>query len=334
MQNKQIRLAARPVGNPKESDFQLTVEEIAPLSANDVLVEVQELSLDPAMRGWMNAGRSYIRPVQIGEVMRAGGGGKVIASENPKFAVGDIVTGTMGIQQYCHVPEGKGLTKIDTRIAPLSTWLSTLGMPGMTAYFGILDVGALKEGDVVVVSGGAGAVGSVVGQVAKIKGCRVVGIAGGQDKVDYMVNELGFDAGIDYKTGNLHSALRTACPEGIDVYFDNVGGEILDACLAMIRMKARIVICGAISQYNNTDGMVGPKNYLSLLVNRGRMEGMVVFDYAPRYMEAVAAMGGWLKEGKLKSKEHIVEGSVEDFLPTLMLLFGGDKIGKLILKLV
>ena len=334
MQNKQISLAARPVGNPKESDFQLTVEETPPLSTNDVLIEVQQLSLDPAMRGWMNAGRSYIRPVQIGEVMRAGGAGKVIASENPKFAVGDIVTGMMGIQQYCHVPEGKGLTKIDTRIAPLSTWLSTLGMPGMTAYFGILDVGALKEGDVVVVSGGAGAVGSVVGQVAKIKGCRVIGIAGGQDKVDYMVNELGFDAGIDYKAGNLHSALRAACPEGIDVYFDNVGGEILDACLAMIRMKARIVICGAISQYNNTEGMVGPKNYLSLLVNRARMEGMVVFDYAPRYMEAVVAMGGWLKEGKLKSKEHIVEGGVEDFLPTLMLLFGGDKIGKLILKLV
>ena len=334
MQNKQISLAARPVGNPKESDFQLILEETPPLSTNDVLVEVQELSLDPAMRGWMNAGRSYIRPVQIGEVMRAGGGGKVIASQNPKFAVGDIVTGTMGIQQYCHVPEGKGLTKIDTRVAPLSTWLSTLGMPGMTAYFGILDVGALKESDVVVVSGGAGAVGSVVGQIAKIKGCRVVGIAGGQNKVDYMVNELGFDSGIDYKAGNLQSALRTACPEGIDVYFDNVGGEILDACLAMIRMKARIVICGAISQYNNTEGMVGPKNYLSLLVNRARMEGMVVFDYAPRYMEAVVAMGGWLKEGKMKSKEHIVEGGVEDFLPTLMMLFTGDKIGKLILKLV
>ena len=334
MQNKQIRLAARPTGNPKDTDFQLTIEETHPLSTNDVLVEVHELSLDPAMRGWMNAGRSYIRPVQIGEVMRAGGGGKVIASENPKFAVGDMVTGIMGIQQYCYVPEGKGLTKIDTRLAPLSTWLSTLGMPGMTAYFGILDVGAIKEGDVVVVSGGAGAVGSVVGQVAKIKGCRVVGIAGGQDKVDYMVNELGFDAGIDYRAGNLYADLKAACPEGIDVYFDNVGGEILDACLAMIRMKARIVICGAISQYNNTEGAVGPKNYLSLLVNRARMEGMVVFDYAPRYMEAVVAMGGWLKEGKMKTKEHIVEGGVEDFLQTLMLLFSGDKIGKLILKLV
>ena len=238
MQNKQIRLAARPVGNPKESDFQLTVEEIAPLSTNDVLVEVQELSLDPAMRGWMNAGRSYIRPVQIGEVMRAGGGGKVIASENPKFAVGDIVTGTMNVQQYCHVPEGKGLTKIDTRIAPLSTWLSTLGMPGMTAYFGILDVGALKEGDVVVVSGGAGAVGSVVGQVAKIKGCRVVGIAGGQDKVDYMVNELGFDAGVDYKAGNLHSALRAACPEGIDVLRNRSAND--DTCFHTNHSKTSI----------------------------------------------------------------------------------------------
>ena len=333
MQNKQIRLAARPVGNPKDSDFQLTVEETPPLSTNDVLVEVQQLSLDPAMRGWMNDARSYIPPVKIGAVMRAGGAGKVIASENPNFAIGDMVTGSLGIQQYWHVPEGKGLVKIDTRIAPLSTWLSTLGMTGMTAYFGIMDVGAIKEGDVVVVSGGAGAVGAVVGQVAKLKGCRVVGIAGGQDKVDYMVNELGFDAGIDYRSGDLRKALRTACPEGIDVYFDNVGGDILDTCLSMIRMKARIVICGAISQYNNTEGVVGPKNYLSLLVNRARMEGMVVFDYAARYHEAISAMGTWLKEGKMVTKEHIVEGGVEDFLPTLMTLFGGDKIGKLILKI-
>ena len=333
MQNKQIRLAARPVGNPKDSDFQLTIEETPPLSTNDVLVEVQQLSLDPAMRGWMNDARSYIPPVKIGAVMRAGGAGKVIASENPNFAVGDMVTGSLGIQQYWHVPEGKGLVKIDTRVAPLSTWLSTLGMTGMTAYFGIMDVGAIKEGDVVVVSGGAGAVGSVVGQVAKIKGCRVIGIAGGQDKVDYMVNELGFDAGIDYRSGDLRKALRAACPEGIDVYFDNVGGDILDTCLSMIRMKARIVICGAISQYNNTEGVVGPKNYLSLLVNRARMEGMVVFDYAARYHEAISAMGTWLKEGKMVTKEHIVEGGVEDFLPTLMTLFGGDKIGKLILKI-
>ena len=333
MQNKQIRLAARPVGNPKDSDFQLTIEETPPLSTNDVLVEVQQLSLDPAMRGWMNDARSYIPPVKIGAVMRAGGAGKVIASENPNFAIGDMVTGSLGIQQYWHVPEGKGLVKIDTHIAPLSTWLSTLGMTGMTAYFGIMDVGAIKEGDVVVVSGGAGAVGSVVGQVAKIKGCRVVGIAGGQDKVDYMVNELGFDAGIDYRSGDLRKALRAACPEGIDVYFDNVGGDILDTCLSMIRMKARIVICGAISQYNNTEGVVGPKNYLSLLVNRARMEGMVVFDYAARYHEAISAMGTWLKEGKMVTKEHIVEGGVEDFLPTLMTLFGGDKIGKLILKI-
>ncbi len=334
MQNKQIRLAARPIGNPKESDFQLSVEEIAPLSTNDVLVEVHQLSLDPAMRGWMNEARSYIRPVQIGEVMRAGGAGKVIASQNPNFVIGDYVAGSPGIQEYWLAKEGKGVSKIDTNLAPMSTWLSTLGMTGMTAYFGLLDVGAAKEGDVVVVSGGAGAVGSVVGQVAKIKGCRVVGIAGGPDKVDYMLNELGFDAAVDYRAGNLRSALRQACPEGIDVYFDNVGGEILDICLSMLRLRARIVICGAISQYNNTEGVVGPKNYLSLLVNRARMEGMVVFDYAPSYPEAISAMGQWLREGKMISKEHIVEGGIQDFLPTLMLLFGGDKIGKLILKLV
>jgi NADPH-dependent curcumin reductase len=337
MHNTQVRLAARPVGNPQTTDFQIITEEFNPLSieadSGEVWVENHYISLDPAMRGWMNNAKSYIRPVEIGEVMRAGGAGKVIASSNPNFAVGDYVVGTFGVQQYFYSKNGKGITKVSTQLAPLSTYMSVLGMTGMTAYFGITEVGAIKEGDVVVVSGAAGAVGSVVGQVAKIKGCRVVGIAGGQDKVDYLVNELGFDAAIDYKEGNLRSALRRACPEGIDVYFDNVGGEQLDTALSMIRMKARIVICGAISQYNATEGVAGPKNYLSLLVNRARMEGMVVFDYADRYSEAIKNMAGWMKEGKLKSKEHIVNGTVEDFLPTLMLLFGGDKIGKLLLKL-
>jgi NADPH-dependent curcumin reductase len=332
MKNKQIRLAARPQGLPKTADWQTTIEDIAPLQENEVLVKVHYISLDPAMRGWMNLGKSYIRPVEIGEVMRAGGAGQVVASSNEKFKVGDYVTGTFGVQEYYHSKDGKGMLKVDTRMAPLSTWLSTLGMTGMTAYFGILDVGAIKEGDTVVVSGGAGAVGSVVGQIAKIKGCKVVGIAGGADKVYYMLHELGFDAAIDYKTGNLRAALKAACPDGIDVYFDNVGGDILDTCLSMLRLKARVVICGAISQYNNTEGPVGPKNYLSLLVNRARMEGFVVFDYADRYKEAAIQMGQWMQEGRLKSKEYIVEGSVEDFNDTLLTLFGGDKIGKLLLK--
>jgi NADPH-dependent curcumin reductase len=337
MRNTQIRLAARPVGNPQPNDFQIVTEEFDPLSiaadSGEVWVENHYISLDPAMRGWMNASKSYIRPVEIDEVMRAGGAGQVIASSHPDFAIGDFVVGTFGVQQYYYSKNGKGLTKVSTQLAPLSNYLGVLGMPGMTAYFGILDVGAIKEGDTVLVSGAAGAVGSIVGQIAKIKGCRVIGTAGGQDKVDYLVNELGFDVAIDYKKGKLRSELRAACPDGIDVYFDNVGGEQLDLALSMLRFKARIAICGAISQYNATEGVAGPKNYLSLLVNRAKMEGFVVFDYAARYGEAIKDMAGWMKAGKLKSREHIVDGKVEDFLDTLMVLFEGDKIGKLLLKI-
>ena len=333
MENKQIRLAARPVGTPKSTDFNTTIEVLDPLSKNDVLVEIQYISLDPAMRGWMNVGKSYIRPVDIGEVMRAGGGGKVIASENAAFNVGDIVTGSFGVQQYFVAQDGKGLTKVDTRLAPLPTWLSVLGMTGMTAYFCLLEVGAPKAGDVVLVSGAAGAVGSIAGQIAKIKGCHVVGIAGGDDKVAFLLDELHFDAAVNYKTGNLRSSLRRACPEGIDVYFDNVGGETLDIALSMLRMKARIAICGAISGYNNADGPVGPKNYLSLLVNRARMEGFVVFDHAAQFKNAAIEMATWMREGKLKSVEYVVDGTVDNFHETMMMLFEGDKIGKLLLKI-
>ena len=332
MQNKQIRLAARPVGLPNASNWETVVGEIPSLGTDDVLVKNQYISLDPAMRGWMNVGKSYIRPVEIGEVMRAAAAGQVVASENPKFKVGDLVAGSAGVQEYYVATQGKGLIKIDTRLAPMSSWLGALGMTGMTAYFGLLEVGQPKAGETVVVSGGAGAVGSVVGQIAKIKGCRVVGIAGGQDKVEFMIDQLGYDDAIDYKAGNLRSALRKACPEGIDVYFDNVGGDTLDICLSMLKLHARIPICGAISQYNSTEGVTGPKNYLSLLVNRARMEGFVVFDYANRYKEAAMEMGTWMREGKLKSVEHIIEGNVEDFPESLLLLFQGDKIGKLLLK--
>lgn len=333
MQNTQIRLAARPQGLPKESDWQTTVEEIAPLEAGDVLVKNLYLSLDPAMRGWMNSARSYVPPVEIGAVMRAGAAGVVVDSKNDQFKVGEHVTGMFGVQQYFLAKAGKWLAKVDTHLAPLPKYLSALGMTGMTAYFGLLEVGALKAGDIVVVSGGAGAVGSVVGQIAKIKGCKVVGIAGGQEKCDYMKKELGFDEVVDYKEGNLRSALRKACPDGLDVYFDNVGGETLDTCLTMLRMKARIVICGAISQYNNETGMKGPANYMSLLVNRARMEGFVVFDFADRYAEAATEMAGWMQKGKLKSTEYIVEGEIGDFHKTLLFLFEGDKIGKLLLKI-
>jgi NADPH-dependent curcumin reductase CurA len=270
--------------------------------------------------------------VAIGAVMRAGSVGEVVkANKHPKFKVGDYLTGWGGVQQYV-VTDGKGFFKINTDFASLPMYIGTLGMPGMTAYFGILRVGELKEGDIVLVSGAAGAVGSLVGQIAKIKGCRVVGIAGGKAKCDYLVKELGFDAAIDYKSENIYSALKQHCPKGIDVFFDNVGGDILDAALANLRMHARIVICGAISQYNTTEKIKGPSNYLSLLVNRATMRGMVVFDFAQDYGEAMTQYAQWLKEGKIKSKEDVYTG-IENFHDTFLRLFSGDKMGKLVLKI-
>ncbi|MES2317307.1 MAG: NADP-dependent oxidoreductase [Pseudomonadota bacterium] len=334
LMNQQFRLAARPVGLPKRSDWEQTTEAVPELGDGEITVKALYLSLDPAMRGWMNEGKSYIRPVAIGEVMRAGGVGVVVASKSDKFAVGEHVSGGIGVQAYwsgAASDKTAGFYKIDPRMAPLTTWLNTLGMPGMTGYFGLIESGLPKAGETVVVSGAAGAVGMTVGQVAKQLGCRVVGIAGGQDKCDFVVKELGFDACIDYKNGDVKDGLKEHCPKGVDIYFDNVGGEILDAVLARINLKARIVICGAISQYNNTTPVKGPANYLSLLVNRARMEGIVVFDYADRYHVGVAAMAKWMKEGSFKSKEDIVDG-LDIFPEALLMLFEGKNFGKLVLK--
>jgi NADPH-dependent curcumin reductase CurA len=329
--NHQIRLTARPVGLPTPANWKATEEPIPSAAEGQIAVKIMYTSLDPAMRGWMNDGKSYIPPVGIGEVMRAGGVGRVIESKNPKFAVGDFVTGLFGVQEYA-VSEGRGVTKVNTSVAPLPTYLGALGASGMTAYFGLLDIGKPKPGETVVVSGAAGAVGTVVGQIAKIKGCRVVGIAGGTDKCDYVVKELGFDAAVDYKSEDVRTALRAAAPSGVDVYFDNVGGDILDITLAQINLRARIVICGAISQYNSTTGVKGPANYLSLLVNRASMTGMIVFDYADRYAEGGAEMAGWLAAGKLKSREQIVKGGVAAFPDSLLMLFRGENTGKLVLE--
>jgi NADPH-dependent curcumin reductase CurA len=328
--NHQFRLKSRPVGDPKRSDFDFVEEPVGEPQEGQFLVRVQYISLDPAMRGWMNDVRSYLPPVGLGEVMRAGAVGQVVASRNPKFAEGDHVYGTFGVQDFA-ISDGKGVVKVDPAMAPLPVFLSMLGMPGLTAYFGLFEVGAYKEGDTVVVSGAAGAVGSVVGQLAKIKGSRAIGIAGGKEKCDYVVNELGFDACIDYKSEDVAAGLREHCPDRIDIYFDNVGGEILDAALARLAFGGRVVLCGAISQYNNTGPMRGPSNYMSLLVNRGRMQGFLVFDYADRYLEAATAMAGWRAEGKLTCREDIVEG-LETFPDTLMKLFRGENMGKLVLK--
>lgn len=331
--NHQFRLAARPVGLPKRSDWNYVEEPVRDPGPGEVLVKTLYLSLDPAMRGWMNEGRSYIAPVGIGEVMRAGGAGRVIASQNPAFAVGDHVSGILGAQEYALIgaEAAKGLTKVDPGLVPLPVYVGALGVTGLTAYFGLLDVGQAKTGDTVVVSGAAGATGMVAGQIAKIKGCRVVGIAGGSEKCNYIVKELGFDAAIDYKSENVLEALRKSCPQGVNVYFDNVGGDILDAVLANLARGARVVICGAISQYNSTTGIKGPSNYLSLLINGARMEGFVVFHYAARYGEAAREMAGWIKAGKLKSHEDIVEG-FQTFPDTLLKLFRGENLGKLMIK--
>ena len=328
--NRQFRLAARPVGLPKASDWKLTEEPVRDPGPGEVLVKILYLSLDPAMRGWMNEGRSYIQPVKIGDVMRAGAAGRVIASNNPSFAAGDHVSGALGVQEYV-ISNGKGLTKVDPKLFPLPVYLGTLGLTGLTAYFGLLEVGQLKAGDTVVISGAAGATGMVAGQIAKLKGCRAVGIAGGPGKCGYVTGELGFDACIDYKHEDVRQALRQHCPQGINVYFDNVGGEILDAALLNLARGARVVICGAISQYNTTTGIKGPSNYLSLLVNSARMEGFVVFNYAARYPEAACEMAGWIGQGKLKSREQVVEG-FETFPDALLRLFRGENTGKLVLK--
>ena len=335
--NHQIRLAARPVGLPKATDWSHTSEPVSEPAEGGVTLKTLALSLDPAMRGWMNEGKSYIAPVGIGEVMRAGGVGKVIASKNPKFAEGDHVSGGFGVQEYITLAADEikrsGLVKIDLRAGTLTQWLNVLGMPGMTGYFGLMDVGMPQAGETVVVSGAAGAVGQTVGQMARIKGCRVVGIAGGAAKCAWVVNELGFDACIDYKSGPgaVRAGLKEHCPKGVDIYFDNVGGDILDDVLARINRKARIIICGAISQYNNTTAVQGPKNYLSLLVNRARMEGIVVFDYADRYHLAIAEMAGYIKDGRMKSKEDVVVG-LQTFPETLLKLFNGENFGKLVLQ--
>ncbi len=330
--NRQWTLTSRPVGEPKRSDFTFQTVPVAAPGPGEIVVRNHYISLDPAMRGWMNDARSYIPPVGLGEVMRAGAVGEVVASNNPGFAVGDHAVGIFGMQDYA-VVDGASAQKVDAKLAPLPLFISALGMPGMTAYFGLLDIGNPQPGQTVVVSAASGAVGALVGQIAKIKGARVVGLAGGPEKCKYVTDVLGFDACIDYKNEDVGKGLTKACPKGIDVYFDNVGGEILDAALARLARKARVIICGAISVYNSTEAPAGPKNYLSLLVNNARMEGFVVFNYANRYGEGMADMAKWLADGSLKSREDIVDG-IETFPETLMKLFKGENFGKLMIKAV
>ncbi|MGY0497877.1 NADP-dependent oxidoreductase [Nocardia sp. FBN12] len=329
---QQVRLAQRPSGLPDADTWTVTTEELPALSAGQILVRVDFISLDPAMRGWLNDVRSYVPPVGLGDVMRALDIATVVESAHPDFAVGDTVSGTFGVTEYA-ISDGKGVGRVDLSVAPGPTWLGALGMPGMTAYFGLLEVGKLAPGETVVVSAAAGAVGGVVGQIAKAKGANVIGIAGGPEKCRLLTEELGFDAAIDYRGDDVLRRIRELAPKGIDIYFDNVGGEILDAALANLRRGARVVLCGAISAYNDEKLQLGPSRYMSLLVFRATMTGFVVFDYADRYGEAVAQIGQWLAEGTLKSREHVVDGGVAQFGETLNLLFTGGNTGKLVLAL-
>jgi NADPH-dependent curcumin reductase CurA len=314
---------------PPPDTWDLVEEAVPDAGDGEVLVKVLLLSLDPAMRGWLNDVPSYVPPVGLGEVMRAIGVGVVVESRSPHVPEGTHVTGLFGVQEYAALP-GDAVTPIDDGAAPLATWLNVLGMPGMTAYFGLLDIGRPQPGETVLVSGAAGAVGATVGQIAKLKGCRAVGVAGGPEKCRMLTEEFGFDAAIDYKSDDLRAALKEKCPDRVDVYFDNVGGEVLDAALGRLSRGARIVICGAVSQYNESS-MRGPSNYMALLVRRARMEGFVVFDYAARYGDAARELGGWMGEGKLKSVEHVEDG-IETFPDTLLKLFRGENKGKLCLK--
>lgn len=331
--NKQITLAARPVGFPKDSDFKLVESPIPTPKDGEFLVRVIYMSVDPYMRGRMNDAASYAAPVQLGEVMGGGAVGKVISSNNPSFREGEIVEGFFGWQEYA-VSNGEGVRKIDPGLAPISTALGVLGMPGLTAYFGLLDICNPQLGETVVVSGAAGAVGSLVGQIALIRGCRAVGIAGADDKVAYLTDELGFDAAFNYKTvTDYFHKLKELCPKGIDAYFDNVGGAITDAVFRLINTRARISICGQISQYNLEQPEMGPRIILvSLLVKQARAEGFLVFQFANRYPEGLKQMAEWLKQGKLKYREDIAHG-IENAPSAFMAMLKGKNTGKQLVKI-
>ena len=328
--SQEVRLAERPRGRPDASTWEIATVEVPEPGPGELVVRVDLLSLDPAMRGWLNDVRSYIPPVGVGEVMRAFATGEVVASQHEDFAVGDAVSGTFGVREHA-LSDGKGVTRLDLDVAPAATWLGALGMPGMTAWFGLQDVGRVQPGDTVLVSAAAGAVGSVVAQVAKAKGCRVIGVAGGPDKVAWL-RDLGLDEVIDRREGDLVRQVRRAAPDGVDVYFDNVGGELLDAALANLARGARVVICGAISSYNESSLPEGPRRYMSLLVFRATMQGFVVFDYEDRYAEGVAGISQLIAADRLVATETVLEGGVAGFPDALLGLFDGVNTGKLLLK--
>ena len=331
--NRQITLASRPVGYPKESDFNLIEVPVPTPEDGEVLVKTLYLSVDPYMRGRINAAKSYAANVEIDEIMVGSVIAEVIETKHPNFKVGDIVNAGIGWQEY-GVAAGNGLRKIDPTIAPISTAGGILGMPGLTAYFGLLEVGKLQERETVFVSGAAGAVGSVVGQIAKIKGCRVVGSAGTDEKAAYIVDELGFDDAFNYKeVDDYHEELQRLLPDGIDVYFDNVGGTITDAVFLNLRIKGRVVICGQISQYNLEKPETGPRFLWHMITKRARIEGFLVSEFADQHAEALVEMSEWVRQGKLKYRETIEEGGIESAPAAFISMLKGGNIGKQLVKI-
>ncbi|NOU96665.1 zinc-binding dehydrogenase [Paenibacillus sp. LMG 31456] len=331
LNNRKIILLSRPEGMPTEQNFEFREAPVPDLQEGQVLVRSIYLSVDPYMRGRMSESKSYIEPYRLGEAIVGGVVGEVVQSQSSLFNVGDKVIGILGWQIY-NVVEAAALRKVDDTIAPLSAYLSVLGLTGLTAYFGLLDIGRPLEGETVVVSGAAGAVGMIVGQIAKIKGAYVVGIAGSDEKTQFLEKELHFDATLNYKTvDNLSQALEQVCPNGVDVYFDNVGGSISDAVMNLLNNHARIALCGAISSYNSTDGDIGPRIQTKLIKTRSLIKGFVLGDYADRSSEGIQELGKWLAEGKLKYEETIIEGF--DQVPHAFLqLFKGANLGKMLVK--
>lgn len=329
--NRLIRLAARPVGMVEERHFTLADEPVPTAGDGEVLLRTLYLSLDPAIRGWMNGEDTYVPGIRVGDPMRAGAIAEVVESHTPELNPGDLVLGMLSWSDYTVVRPAVDLVRPIPRQEPITAFLSVYGVTGMTAYFGVLDVARPEPGETVVVSGAAGAVGSVAGQIAKIQGCRVVGIAGGPAKCTWVTGELGFDACIDYKTEDVPDRLRETCPLGIDVYFDNVGGDILDAVLGQINQHARIALCGAISRYNDADPAPGPSNIVNLVPQRGRMEGFIVLDYLDRFLDGILQMAQWVEEGRVTYAEEIVDG-LPQAPSAFRKLFTGENTGKLIVK--
>ncbi len=331
MMNTLVSLESRPTGPAQESNFGMKTEEIRELHEGEFLVAIEALSMDPAIRGWMNEGTTYIKGVELGTVMRSFSAGKIIQSKNAKFPVGTYVEGLLGAQTHA-ISNGAGIRIIDVSKSKLTHHLGILGMPGMTAYFGLLKRGEPQSGEVVYVSAASGVVGSTVGQIAKIKGCTVIGSAGSDEKCKFLTEECGFDFAINYKTENLDTKLKEYAPNGIHVFYDNVGGDTLNTALANLAQGARVVICGAISQYNDMGNIQGPSNYMKIVTARGKMNGIIVFDFIADWPDAANEIAGWIDEGKIHVKEHIVSG-LENYTSTLMMLFTGENFGKLVLTI-